>query len=108
MRHYYLVILLLILLPGARKEKVEAPSGLMVEFIRDPSFVKIMDLRPEFTWIVPSEAVRQTAFQLMISSSIDKSRKSIADVWDSGKKASKNSVEIEYGEEALQQNRNYF
>ncbi len=32
------------------------PTGLMVEFIRDTDGVKIMDLKPEFTWIVPQEA----------------------------------------------------
>jgi alpha-L-rhamnosidase len=108
MRHYFLLILLLILLPGAQKEKPEIPSGLMVEFIRDPSIVKIMDLIPEFTWIVPSEAVSQAAFQIMVSSSLDKSRNNIADVWDSGKKESNQSVEVEYGGEMMQPNNTYF
>ncbi|HEX2969581.1 MAG TPA: hypothetical protein VHO46_10820, partial [Bacteroidales bacterium] len=45
------------------------PSGLMVEFIRDPSGVPILDLLPEFTWIVPAEAEKQTAYRIIVSSS---------------------------------------
>jgi hypothetical protein len=76
---------------------ISAPSGLMVEFIRDPSGVPVMDLKPEFTWIVPAEAGMQSACRIMIGSSEENLQNDKADVWDSGKVKSSNSVESECG-----------
>lgn len=75
----------------------EQPSGLMVEFIRDPAGVRIMDLKPEFTWIVPVTAQKQSAFRILVSTSREKLENDEADVWDSGKIISVQSVEVECG-----------
>ena len=34
-----------------------APTGLMVEFIREPRNVSVLDPEPEFSWIVPDISV---------------------------------------------------
>ena len=41
---------------------VEKPTGLMTEFIRHPENVRILDSKPEFTWIIPDKAIEQTAY----------------------------------------------
>ncbi len=86
----------------------QVPEGLMVEFIRDPEGVRIMDLRPEFTWIVPQHAKRQTACEILVSSSRKKLKKGKADIWNSGKMISSSSCEVEYGGTTLSPDSRYF
>jgi alpha-L-rhamnosidase len=73
-----------------------SPSGLMVEFIRQPAGVPILDLKPEFSWIVPPEAVNQSAFQILVASSEEKLEKNNGDIWDSKKILGNRSSEIEF------------
>lgn len=89
-------------------DKQHIPTGLMVEFIRDPAGVKIMDLKPEFTWIVPTEAKSQTAYEILVSSNRKNIEKGITDVWNSNKVISSVSVEIEYGGNALSPDKTYY
>ncbi|HOS70836.1 MAG TPA: alpha-L-rhamnosidase C-terminal domain-containing protein [Bacteroidales bacterium] len=80
----------------------------MVEFIRDPEGVRIMDLRPEFTWIVPLHAKNQTACEILVSSGREKLEKDIADIWNSGKMIAPASCEVEYGGPLLSPDSRYF
>ncbi len=73
----------------------EAPSGLMVEFIRETGGIRILDPSPEFSWIVPVSAGTQTAFQILVSSSIDLLKKDVGDKWDSGWSSGSQSTEVE-------------
>ncbi len=84
------------------------PSGLTVEYIRDPRFTKIVDSRPEFAWIVPKEAVVQKAYQILVSSNKDLIGKNIGDVWDSGNVRSGKSTDVELGGAPLKPNTTYF
>ena len=83
------------------------PTGLMVEFIRQSEQTKILDSKPEFSWIVPDEVKYQTAFQIQVASSKSKLEKSDADIWNSEIVKSKNSVEIEYDGPTLKNNSTY-
>lgn len=69
----------------------------MIEFIREPSGLTIMDLNPEFSWIVPAEAGKQSGYRILVASSEEKITENVGDVWDSGKMKSGNSVEVECG-----------
>ena len=84
------------------------PSGLTVEYIRDPRFTKIIDSKPEFSWIVPKEAVIQKAYQILVSSTKEKIDNNIGDVWDSGNVRSSKSTDVELGSEPLKPNTTYF
>ncbi|MBW6500515.1 MAG: alpha-L-rhamnosidase [Bacteroidales bacterium] len=95
MKKLSLLIVILTLLTGARKQTPEAPSGLMVEFIRETAGIRILDPSPEFSWIVPVSAVNQTAFQILVSSSIDLLKKDVGDKWDSGRTSGSQSTEVE-------------
>ena len=57
----WLQLFLTLLLPVDKNPSHDPPSGLMVEFIREPEKIHISDSKPEFTWIVPEKAGRQTA-----------------------------------------------
>ena len=94
---YFFLIFGIFLFTETENSWPHSPEGLMVEFIREPEKVQILDLKPEFSWIVPAEANYQTAFQILISSSKDKLENNIADIWDSKKVISSKSAEVEFG-----------
>ncbi len=100
-------VLALICLSGTKTKEPNIPFGLMVEFIREPESVRIQDLRPEFTWIVPAKSGMQSAYQILVSSTRTNIENNNGDVWDSGKVMSSNSVEIECGIN-LQTDKKYF
>ncbi len=87
---------------------IETPDGLMIEFIRDPDGVRIMDLKPEFTWIVPQGAMSQTAYEILVSSSKENIKNDVADIWNSNKVISSQSGEVEYDGNILSPNKQYF
>jgi alpha-L-rhamnosidase len=84
------------------------PTGLMVEFIREPEQTLILDRNPEFSWVVPVEAVFQTAFQIQIASSKSLLQKNETDIWDSNKIIDDNSIEISYAGDQLSDNEIYY
>jgi alpha-L-rhamnosidase len=84
------------------------PSGLTVEFIREPSKTLIEDSKPEFGWLVPKEAVIQKAYQVLVSSSKENIDKNIGDVWNSGQVRSNKSADVELEGSPLKPNSTYF
>jgi len=108
MKAFRILFLLITLIPFAGKPINESPSGLMVEFIREPQYVSILDPRPEFSWIVPDNAGKQTAFQILVSSSKELLSKDKGDLWDGVRTAGSISVEVQYSGEKLADNSTYF
>jgi hypothetical protein len=102
----FLIFSLFLLTSGVRTAK-DKPSGLMTEFIREPAGVAILDLKPEFSWIVQDDAIRQTAYRILVASSKKKLEEGNADVWDSGKIAGNSSTELECGC-GLKENTGYY
>jgi hypothetical protein len=87
----------------------EAPTGLMVEFLRYPERGVIVDPTPEFSWVVNS-AERddvQTACRIRVVSPADKEGGHPVCVWDSGKVLTADSVNVEYGGEPLEAGASY-
>ena len=56
-----------------------------------------MDLKPEFTWVVPAAVSKQSAYRILVSTTVESLEKNEADVWDSGKISGDQSVEVECG-----------
>ncbi|WP_044209230.1 sulfatase-like hydrolase/transferase [Flammeovirga sp. OC4] len=83
------------------------PTGLSVELIREPSQTLIEDKQPELGWMIPQQAGKQKGYQILVSSSREKSRMNIGDVWDSGNVRSNVSSGIEIAQE-LAPNQSYF
>jgi alpha-L-rhamnosidase len=104
---YNVILFFLMEITGANSA-MGVPGGLMVEFIRDPETVEIADSLPEYSWIVPAEMVSQKGFQIVVSSSQNKSEENIGDIWDSGQVFSKHSANIEHGGDPLLPNTAYF
>lgn len=74
----------------------EPPHGLMVEFIRQPYHVLLKDNTPDFAWIVPNNAVSQSAYQILVSSSNSNIKNNIGDIWNSKQVRSAASTNIPY------------
>ena len=84
------------------------PTNLFIEHIRNPEDVIIIDPKPEYGWVVPIGAVTQSAYQILVASSIDKINNNIGDVWDSGQIRMGDSSEIEHSGQQLQNGNHYF
>jgi hypothetical protein len=108
MKTIWLLLLLAVFIPENKKSAGDFPSGLMVDFIREPDRVQILDAKPEFSWIVPDDTQSQTAYQIMVSSSKGILIKDEADLWNSNKALSSRSTEIEYSGRNLSDNSTYF
>lgn len=73
-------------------------------------FAEIAQKNPFFGWIVNSDQNNtiQTAFQILVASSLENIQRNVGDFWDSGKIESDQSVNISYGGKELQPNSVYF
>lgn len=85
-----------------------APTGLSIEYIREPASVILRDSLPEFGWIVPKGAEVQTAYQVLVASSKKDIDANNGDVWDSKKVSNSRNIGTEYGGPALDPGKRYF
>lgn len=86
----------------------EAPTGLMVEFIRQPATVLLKDNTPDFAWIVPQKAVSQSAYQILVASSKENIDNNVGDVWNSNQVRSSKSSDVSYQGATLKLGVQYF
>jgi alpha-L-rhamnosidase len=100
MKTNYIPLLITLLLAPLAALAI-APTALKTEFLENP--LGIDTANPRFLWIVedPIPGAKQTAYQLQAASSAEKLAKGEADLWDSGKVASDETLGIEYGGPAL-------
>lgn len=86
----------------------EAPTGMLVELLSEP--LGIENVSPGFSWIVndPDRDEIQSAYQLLVASSLEGLAKNDADVWDSGKTNSSQSSNVVFGGDALLASSNYY
>lgn len=89
-------------------ETTAAPENLHVEMIRNSSGLTLKDTKPEFGWQVPAGLVFQSAYQVLVSSTQEKSDQNIGDVWDSGKVQCQKSFNIDYEGVELDENKTYY
>ncbi len=84
---------------------VAAPRGLMVELLRDPAHAVITDRQPELGWIVDDDrrGAVQSAYQILVGSS-----PGAGDLWDSGRRRSRQSTGVSYGGKALEAEHAYW
>lgn len=73
-------------------------------------FAEIAQKQPFFGWIVNSEKnnTMQTAYQVLVASSLENISKNIGDCWDSGKTTSAQSINITYSGKELKPNSIYY
>jgi alpha-L-rhamnosidase len=93
---------------AAEQQAKSGPAELQVDNLTAP--LGIDDLAPKFSWQLrdPTRGARQTAYELLVASSEDLLLAGKADVWDSGRIESAQSLNIRYAGPALEPSRRYF
>lgn len=93
---------------SAQSSGVTKITGLTVEHRTQP--LGIDAAKPRFGWRLSSttRGQRQTAYQVLVASAAERLTPSAADVWDSGRVASSDSVAVRYGGKLLQPSTRYF
>ncbi len=88
-------LLVAFLLAPLASHAIETTS-LTTEYLENP--LGIDTAKPRFSWIVEdtTPGAKQTAYQVQAASSLEKLAKGEADLWDSGKVASDETLGIEY------------
>ena len=85
------------------------PTGLMVDFLRNPSMGNINNPFPSFSWIVNSSGKdSQKCYKILVSSSLKKLEAGEGDIWNSGVINSQNSANLKYGGLPLREDVSYF
>ena len=76
--------------------KAPAPAGLRCEYLKNP--LGIEATHPRLSWILTSDqrGQKQTAYQVLVASSEALLKRRKGDLWDSGKVASSETVDIPY------------
>jgi alpha-L-rhamnosidase len=87
---------------------VAKPFDLRCEFTVNPIGLDIT--KPRFSWALnhPRRGQYQTAYQILVSSSLSKLMVDEGDVWDSGKVISKNSINIVFEGSPLESGKTYY
>jgi alpha-L-rhamnosidase len=85
-----------------------APVHLRCDYMQNP--VGIDTATPHFSWQSDNTERnwRQVAYQILVAASADRLRAGAADVWDSGKQSSGDSVGIIYGGPKLESRKRYY
>ncbi len=100
----------LIALPAPAKAPADtlAVRNLRCNFLTNP--LGLDDPAPGLSWQMQSgvRGKRQTAYRILVASSPERLAEGRADVWDSGKVASDQSVQVSYGGAALQARQRYY
>jgi len=83
----------------------QSPSYLRCEYLKDPVAIDVE--KPRFSWILNHtyRGQKQTAYRILVSTSPDLEN---ADMWDSEKVFSDQSVHVEYNGEPLKSSTTYF
>jgi alpha-L-rhamnosidase len=81
---------------------------MLVEYAENP--VNIDVSHPRFSWIVSSQTrnQRQTAFRILVASSVQKLENNSSDLWDSGRIESCETIQHEYLPDNLESDQVYF
>ena len=113
---------------------INKPTGLIINFLLHPDLVlqngypvnisfheavkrsedfqlvEIYHKQPLFGWLVNSsiDNTLQTAYQIIVASSLESAKESIGDLWDSDKVNSEQSINVKYSGSPLQPNFVYF
>ena len=85
-----------------------APTDLTCETLRLPSESIVTDPTPDFGWVFPQSGGKQRACRILVASQPQLLQEGIADLWDSGKLDSEDSVNVPYAGAALEENTSYW
>ncbi len=89
-------------------QQLTPPDGLICELLREPEKAVITDATPEFGWIFPQAGQKQVGWHIRVASSPYLLNENNADIWDSGKMESDQSINVSYQGKALEEQSLYW
>lgn len=100
-------LILLISISCITGDKIKI-GDLNVEYRSNPMGIDIPN--PRFSWKISSEqrGVYQSAFQIIVSETLEEVKKKSGNCWDTEKMSGEQTVNIEYAGKTLQSNKKYF
>src|SRR5262249_28735543 len=100
--------LLLIFAPSSFAAESGSPTHLQCEAMKEPLGIDIP--HPRFSWWMNDSrrGAKQTAYEVRVASATEKLAQDQADVWDSGRVESDESVNALYGGPAVESRRRYY
>ena len=110
---FFITLLSIVLLTSSCNKKESIATDLVFQSLacnskNNPTVVE--SEQPLFSWIINAKGFNrsQSAYHILVASSIDKLDANDADLWDSGKTLSSNSVYVTYKGEHLKAVQKYF
>lgn len=105
---YFLLLLVLGWLTGCSPVEAPAPVNLRCEYRDNPVGIDIT--LPRFTWMMDgaTRGAAQCAYQLLVATSPEKLSEGEADIWNSGKVESDQSVLVPFAGKPLQSGTRYY
>ncbi|HEY8930029.1 MAG TPA: alpha-L-rhamnosidase C-terminal domain-containing protein [Mucilaginibacter sp.] len=106
-RYFLLAVPLFICLKVSAQN---APTGLLCNLLSHPESAVITHKNPDFGWIVNAGIKEdyQTGYQIEVASAPALLAKDQPDMWNTGKTASAQSINIKYAGKALEPNHTYY
>jgi len=85
-----------------------APVHLQCEYLSDPLGIDVR--QPRFSWVLQhtERAEKQSAYQILVATQVERLRQGQGDEWDSGKIASENSIQVVYAGKGLESGHTYY
>ena len=110
MRKSAFLVLLFFIINTSAFAQSSAPTGLLCQLMSHPELSVITERNPEFCWIVNSDKPgdSQKAYQILVTSSADLLQNNVADMWNSGKVTTAQSINVHYAGKALSPNKTYY
>jgi len=93
---------------GPVEPDLSPPVNLLCEYVANPVGLDVS--RPRFSWMLmhTRRGASQSAYRILVGSSLDLLERDVGDIWDSGKVYSKQSVNVEYRGRELESRRRYY
>ena len=109
--YLFLTLSMLLVVSGPRSLlafDADAPDHLQCEAMQEPLGIDISHLRLSWQLHDSRRGARQSAFEVRVASTPEGLSQDQADVWDSGRVASDQSVNVSYGGPAVESRRRYY
>ncbi len=99
---------LILILSSCSKDLQTNIDNLRCEYQTDPLGIDIKN--PRFFWEIKDfrRGAKQTAYQILVSSSMEKLDKGFGDIWNSGRVISDQSAHVEFAGSALESYKTYY
>src|SRR5680860_1279334 len=110
MNYSRILISLIFFVTSISNGQIKKPSGLLCELLPHPELSVITTKKPDFGWIVNSDinGDYQTAYQIQVATAPGLLKGNNADLWDSGKILSEESINIPYEGKVIKADHSYW